>query len=157
MLEGVSDELKMCAAAFFRSKGKNVITGNEFLMGVSMNNRWMPYGDAERLLSAMIASRILSKDGEYVRPCFEVAAVDVPAGYRPPDDILSKTSEDVFQMLMARAASADIDRKEFLSLCRSIQKRMDVDIEVAALILLRDKGAKVSDITEKVSDLVKGR
>ena len=153
----MSDELRICAAAFFRSKGKNVITENEFLMGVSMNNRWMPYGDAERLLSAMVSSKILSKDGEYVRPCFDVAAVDVPVGYKPPSDILANTSEDVFQTLMARASSADIDRKDFLSSCRAIQKKMDIDIEVAAVILLRDKGVDVSDLIGKVSDLVKGR
>jgi len=153
----VSDELRICAAAFFRNKGKNVITENEFLMGISMNNRWMPYGDAERLLSSMITSKVVSKDGEYVRPCFDVAAVNVPVGYKPSKDILGKIPEDLFQTLIARASAADIDKKDFLSSCRSIQKRMDIDIEVAALILLRDKGADVSDLIGKVSDLVKGR
>jgi hypothetical protein len=153
----VTDVLRICAAAFFRSKGKNVITENEFLMGVSMNNRWMPYGEAERLLSSMISAGLVSKDGEYVRPCFDVAGVDVPVGYRPPGDILAGRSEDVFRTLMQRASSADIDRKDFLSSCRAVQKRLGVDVEVAAVILLRDKGIDVSDLLDWVCSLVKGR
>ena len=153
----MTGELGICAAAFFRSKGKNVVTENEFLMGVSMNNRWMPYGDAERLLSVLIAEKIVSKEGEYVRPCFDPASIDVPVGYRPPQDILGKKQEDVFQTLVSMAAAADIDRKDFLSSCRNVQRALDVDVEVAAVIVLRDKGTDVSKISEMVLDAVKGR
>ena len=153
----MTGELGICAAAFFRSKGKNVVTENEFLMGVSMNSRWMPYGDAERLLSVLISEKIVSKDGEYVRPCFDPASVDVPVGYRPPQDLLRKKQEDVFQTLVSMAASADIDKKDFLSSCRNVQRALDVDVEVAAVIVLRDKGLDVSKIAGSVSETVKVR
>lgn len=152
------DELRLCTAAFFRSKGKSVITEQEFLMGVSMNMRWMPYGDAEKLLAAMIKSGAVGKDGEYVRPKFDVNSIDVPVGYKPSADILKiKQPEDVFQTLVSKAAAAGIDKKDLLSYCRTIQKKLNVDIEVAALMALRDKGVDVSADAEKVYGMVKER
>lgn len=158
-------DIRTCVAAFFRSKGKNVMTAEEFLMGLSMNMRWMPYKDAERLLDAAVGSGILERDGEYVRPIFDLNGVDVPVGYRPPADLLSsapvpeekKMDEDVLPKLIAKAASMDIDRKDFMSYCRTIQKKMNVDIEVAAVMVLRDNGANVDELLDQVREVVSGR
>ena len=142
------DDLRLAAAAFFRNKGKNVITENEFLMDVSMSLRWMPYGAAEGLLGNLIKSGIVEKDGEYIKPKFDVSKVDVPMGYKPPASLATakkKTDEvDLFQTLLAKAAEAGIDKKDFMAGCRRLQKSMNVEIEVAAVILLRDSGVSVN-------------
>ena len=150
-------ELRTVAAAFFRSKGKTVVTEKEFLMGVSMNLRWMPHGDAEKLLKAMMKGGAVIKEGEYIKPSFDVSEVDVPIGYRPSKDILAGNDEDIFQTLLGLAADVMIDRKEFLAQCRSIQKKMNVEIEVAALIVLRDNGVPVNGYIEKVQEAVSKR
>ena len=49
----MADEYVVCTAAFFRNKGKNVITENEFLMVISMDLHWMPYGKAKVLLGEL--------------------------------------------------------------------------------------------------------
>jgi len=147
-------ELRTVTAAFFISKGKTVVTEKEFLMGVSMNLRWMPHGDAEKLLKAMIKNGAVIKEGEYIKPSFDISEVDVPIGYRPSKDIITGNDEDIFQTLLGLAADVMIDRKEFLAQCRSIQKKMNVEIEVAALIVLRDHGVPVSGYAERVQEAV---
>lgn len=181
----MTQDLAVCAAAFFRSRGKSVVTEKEFLMGASMNMRWMPYGDAERLLAVLIDSGVVEKDGEYIRPKVDVNSLDVPISYRPPAELLdmirsyvpektrsdaspvasepsgplakttaSDDGEDVFQVLMSKATGMGIDRKEFLSSCRAVQKKMNIEIEVAALMVLRDNGADVSQMIGQVHDAV---
>lgn len=174
------NDIRLCIAAFFRSKGKNVVTSDEFLMGISMNMRWMSYKDAERLLSFSAANGLVEIDGEYVRPLFDITSIDIPVGYRPSTDILASVpadavpaekaadmktvdetavaeQEDVLPKLIAKAVSMDIDRKDFMSYCRTIQKKMNIDIEVAAIMVLRDNGADVSDMIAPVRNAVKGR
>ena len=166
----MDDELRLCTAAFFRSRGKTVVTENEFLMGVSMNMRWMPYSDAEKLLSLILKSGLAEKEGEYIRPKFDVGTVDVPVGYRPNTSILSiqvteaepipapaPVSADPFQTLLAEVSKMGVDRKELLSKCRTVQKKMDIDIEAAALLVLREMGVNVSGYVEKMYRVVSER
>ena len=72
----MTSELTVCAAAFLRNKGKTVVAENEFLMGVSMDYHWMPYGDAKKLLDILIRSDIFKKNGEYLKASFELSDVD---------------------------------------------------------------------------------
>lgn len=161
----MADDVGICAAAFFQSKGKGVVTENEFLMDISLSKRWMPYADAEKLLARMIDEGIVVKDGEYVRPKFDVSETDVPVGYRPPADLVKPSGkvsakakeEDIFQTLMSRSIQMGIDRKAFLASCRSLQKKMNIEVEVAALIVLRDHGADISPFTDAVYQAVAKR
>ena len=167
----MDDGLQLCTAAFFRSRGKTVVTENEFLMGVSMNMRWMPYSDAEKLLSLILKSGLAVKEGEYIRPKFDVGTVDVPVGYRPNASILSTSvvpeavsksavklvSADPFQTLLAEVTKMGVDRKELLSRCRIVQKKMDIDIEAAALLVLREMDVNVSGYIDEMYRVISER
>ena len=154
----MADDLRLCTAAFFRSRGKTVVTESEFLMGVSMNMRWMTYTDAETLLSLIIRKKLAEKDGEYIRPRFDVGSIDVPVGYRPPADILSvPTPTDPFQALLSDLSGFGVDRKEFLSRCRVVQKKMDLEIEAAALIVLREMNVDVTAYVDEMYRVVSER
>ena len=162
----MSDELTVCAAAFLRNKGKTTVTDNEFLMGVSMDFHWMPYGDAKKLLSAMIQEGVFVKSGEYLRPTFEISEVDVPVAYRPSEGILKscaakpkadpvqKDDADLLPSLMAEAMESGMEKRDFISECNILQKRLNIDILAAGLIVLRDRGVKVSDFSEKIYEAV---
>ena len=84
----MTSELTVCAAAFLRNKGKTVVAENEFLMGMSMDYHWMPYGDAKKLLDILIRSDIFKKNGEYLKASFELSDVDVPVAYRPSESLM---------------------------------------------------------------------
>ena len=156
----------VCAAAFLRNKGKTTVTDNEFLMGVSMDFHWMPYGDAKKLLSAMIQKGIFVKSGEYLRPSFEISEVDVPVAYRPSEGILrscavqpkpapeQRKETDLLPSLMAEAMESGMEKRDFISECNILQKRLNIDILAAGLIVLRDRGVKVTDYSEKIYEAV---
>ena len=155
----MTDELTVCAAAFLRNKGKNVVTETEFLMGISMDLHWMPHGDAKKLLSALISGRILEKNGEYLRPTFNIPSVNVPVAYRPPKDILASvrvpvpaaapSDGNVFPMLINEAVDLGMEKRDFIAKCNLIQKDLNIDTLVAGLIILRDAGVDIAPFSER--------
>lgn len=171
----MADELTVCAAAYFRSIGKDVTTPEEFVMGTSLELKWMSPSDSKLLLSAMVRAGVVTQKDGYVRPASDLGTIDLPLAYRPPKELVeslhgskSQTTEkepaqkkqadtaDVFPMLMERAVEAGMQRRDFIQSCNRIQKRLDIEIGVAALIVLRDAGADVSPYLDAVYDSVKG-
>lgn len=171
----MADELTVCAAAYFRSIGKDVTTPEEFVMGTSLELKWMSPSDSKLLLSAMVRAGVVTQKDGYVRPASDLGAIDLPLAYRPRKELVeslhgskSQTTEkapaqkkqadtaDVFPMLMERAVEAGMQRRDFIQSCNRIQKRLDIEIGVAALIVLRDAGADVSPYLDAVYDSVKG-
>ena len=154
----MSDELTVCAAAFLRNKGKSTVTDSEFLMGISMDLHWIPYNDAKKLLDALVSDGIFVRNGEYLRPSFDISEIEVPVAYRPSEDFVKSLGtakkpakkeepQDLLQVLVARSG---MKMKDFMSACNPIQKRLNVDILAAALIMLRDRGIDISGLPERV-------
>lgn len=165
----MDSELKTCAAAYFRGIGKDVTTVEEFVMGTSLDLKWTSPSDSKLLLAALVrAGMVQQKDG-YVRPGTDLSSVDVPLAYRPPKELIeslhakSQTPErkpapdagDVFPMLMGKAVENGIQRRDFIQNCNRIQKRLDIEIGVAALIVLRDAGVDVTPYLDGVYESVK--
>src|SRR5574344_1400860 len=139
----------MCAAAFFRNKGKDVITEKGFAMGISMDLRWMNYSDAQKVLAAMMSEKILVKSGDFLKPNFKISDMDVPVAYRPPESLISSvtkastkkaepktTSANIFADLMSAATASGMEKREFISACNGLQKDLNIDFEAAGLIVL---------------------
>ncbi len=165
----MTGELETCAAAFFRTVGKDVVTTDEFVMEVSLGQKWMTPSDAKTLLGVLKASGAVEVKDGYVRPGRDIGAVDVPLVYRPPKDILEMApattggekcqtvdvAKDVFPSLMDVAVNAGLQRREFIQECNRIQKGLDIDIGVAALIVLRDAGVDITPYVDPVYDWVR--
>ncbi len=165
----MQDKLIMFVAAFFRNKGKSVITEKEFLMGVSMDLRWMPYKDAEEILKVLISRAVLEKSGEYLKPNFNESEIDVPVAYKPSTDLLDfikiespKAKEnqplppDMFHTLIELANESGLPKK-FPALCNNVQKKMNIDIEVAGLIVLKEYGVDVSKYIDATYSIVSSK
>lgn len=164
MGSGMTGELELCAAAFFRTIGKDVTTPDEFVMEVSLGQKWMSPSDAKALLGLLTEAGIVEVKGGFVRPAGDLSGVDVPLAYRPAADILSTKVEgrvepsdpaaDPFPGLMEVAAGAGMQRREFVQECNRIQKALGIDISAAALIALRDAGVDVGPYVPAVRDWV---
>lgn len=169
MARHMAGDLEMCAAAFFRTVGKDVATPDEFVMGVSLGQKWMTPSDAKTVLNTMTASGVLVSSGGYIRPGKSIDGLDVPLAYHPPKDLAAscaknaapaparkdaaKQPKDMFHLLMDAAVDAGIQRREFIQECNRIQKTLDIDIAVAALIVLRDKGVPIGRYADKAYGL----
>jgi hypothetical protein len=149
------DDLRTAAAAFFQGKGKNVVTEKEFTMDISMKLRWMQPSEAERLLPLFLSEGVLKKDGEYLRPAFDVNGIDVPFGYRPPAGLLMRTAAaprtdatrpaDLLGELFAAAERGGMKKKDIMVAANAVQKKINVDIEIAVLLMLKENGIDISD------------
>jgi len=162
----MADEATVCAAAFFRSVGKDVTTSDEFVMTSSLELKWMSPSDAKLLLKFLLNSGILNKKGDFIRSSSDLSTLDVPLAYRPSAEFLGQirsgkapvkapapkkeVGPDMFHMLMDVALSNGLQAKDFVPTCSKIQKRLGIDIAVAALIVLRDNGVDVSPYADDV-------
>lgn len=169
----MTNELTVCAAAFLRNKGKTVVTENEFLMGMSMDYHWMPYGDAKKLLNALIGADIVKKNGEYLKATFELSDIDVPVAYRPSESLIDSirsprpsavpkkddakrepAPENLLPILISEAMDANMDKRDFMSSANALQKGLNIDILAAGLIVLRDAGVDIRHLTGRVYEAV---
>ncbi|MBP6021240.1 MAG: DUF2240 family protein [Candidatus Methanomethylophilaceae archaeon] len=177
----MNEELRTCTAAFFRNKGKDVITVKELTMTISLDLRWMPVKEAARFAELIVAEGIVTKTQDsLLKPSEEIKALDVPVAYKPSKDLLNyivtakppvqskpaevrkpaappKASGAPLPKLVAMAESKGIKKGAFIAECNKIVKKLNVDMEVAALIVLRDLGADVSGMYGEVYDFVSAK
>ena len=160
----MTDELTVCAAAFFRSVGKDVTTSDEFIMISSLELKWMSPSDSKLLLRALLAEGVVEKKGEYIRTKADLSGLDLPLAYRPSAELLDSlhskpeadkpkkeaAEPDLFHVLMDFAKDNGISPKDFVPACSKIQRRLDIDISVAALLVLRDSGADITGYIGRV-------
>ncbi|MCL2031760.1 MAG: DUF2240 family protein [Methanomassiliicoccaceae archaeon] len=165
------DELETCLAALFLNKGKDVLTAKEFMMYASLDLRWMQVKDADALMNILLDKGLMSKTGEYLRPMIETSAVNVPVAYRPSEDLLKSLrsyspkqqtakgggAADLLSGLIRVALDSGMEKGAFISECNKISKRTDVDMEVAALMILRERGVDVMPFLDDVRSSVLGR
>src|SRR3989442_6981761 len=131
------DELRDAIALLFKRKGRDELSEREFVLSASMDLRWFPPRDAQRLLQLGLETKLLESQGGAIRPAFDVNSVEVPRDYVPTSAILdvpTPASEDVFLRIVdAIAAKTRTDRKSVIASVNGGPEKLDVEVEVAAL------------------------
>ena len=167
----MADELETCLAAFFRFKGKDVVTEQEFKMSVALELKWMSMKEAEALIKRCVSSGLLVKNNGYLKPANDLSSIPVPIAYKPSDDIrksLSGTVEskpasppsaqlDVFAEMMELAAANGIQKGKFVSECNAVKRKLGVEICVAGLLILRDSGVDIGKVKDRAYAQVLGK
>lgn len=167
----MSDELNECAAAFFRIKGKDVVTPKEFAMSVTLDLKWMSAKEAEALKRVLLDGGAIVQSNGYLKPAADFSALRVPVAYRPTEGVRKLVAErlakgkapparkrpaapqksaDMFPEMVDIAARIEgPDKKplwnkgKFIGECNKLRKSLGVNTSVAALLLLRDSGEDV--------------
>lgn len=141
------DELRNAIALLFKRKGRDELSEREFVLSASMDLRWFPPRDAQRLLQIGLEARLLESREGTIRPAFDLASVDVPMDYTPTSAILdapTPVSEDLFLRLVdAIAAKTGTDRRTAIAMVNAVQERLDLELEAAALVAARRSGIDV--------------
>ncbi len=142
------DELRDAIALLFKRKGRDELSEREFVLSASMDLRWFPPRDAQRLLQLGIESKLLESREGTIRPAFDVAGVEVPRDYVPTSAILetpTPAGEEVFlRIVEAIAQKTGADRKAVIATVNGVQERLDIEVEVAALVAARHAGVDVA-------------
>lgn len=141
------DELRYAIALLFKRKGHDELTEREFVLSASMDLRWFPPRDAQRLLQLGLETKLLESHGGNIRPAFPIDSVEVPRDFVPTSktlEVATPVSEDVFLRIVdAMVAQTKSDRRNVIATINAVQEKMDVDVEVAALVAARQTGLDV--------------
>ena len=142
------DELRYAIALLFKRKGRDELTEREFVLSASMDLRWFPPRDAQRLLQLGLETNLLESHGGNIRPAFAIDSVEVPRDFVPTPktlEVATPVSEDVFLRIVdAMVAAAKTDRRSVIASINAVQEKLDVDVEVAALVAARQAGLDVA-------------
>ena len=142
------DELRDAIALLFKRKGRDELSEREFVLSASMDLHWFPPRDAQRLLQLGLETKLLESQGGAIRPAFDVSSIEVPRDYVPTSAILdvpTPVSEDVFLRIVdAIVATTRTDRKSVIASVNAVQAKLDVEVEVAALVAAHQVGVEVT-------------
>ncbi len=157
----MSEDLERCVTVLFRRKGRDALSEKEFVFSASMDLHWFPPNEAQRLLDVCREKGLLRLESGYLRPSFDMASVDVPVAFKPGRELLRrphpKGDDGLFPRLMGMAVDAGMERRDFIAECNRVQDRLDVEIEVAGLLVLRERGVDVSPLAEEARQLAASR
>lgn len=149
------DDLRNAIALLFRRKGSDEMSEREFVLSASMDLRWFPPRDAQRMLQLAVDQDLLRSAGGILRPAFNLDAVDVPRDFVPTAkilDVAAPASEQAFVAIVDALASATrSDRRTVIASINAIQEKMDVDVEVAALVAAYRAGLDVGRFLPSVA------
>ncbi len=145
------EEVKKAIAFLFKRKGRDSMLEKDFVMSASMDLGWFPPREAQRLMQLGLDSKLLQASDGKLRPAFDISVIDVPLDYTPPSTLLQAAvvSPNMFARILERiAAETKLERRQVVSMINSAQDKLDVEAEVAALIVGMDMGIDISDLLE---------
>ncbi len=151
------EELRRAVALLFKRKGKDRLPEKEFVFSASMDLRWFSPKNAQKLLDNAVASGVLRREGGDVEPAFDVASIDVPMDFAPSDDVLRPPARapDLLERILARVPG-EAEEVELIARVNAIQERMNVTLEVAALLMALERGGEVGDLLDEVESALLG-
>lgn len=152
--------MKRALAFLFRLEGGRPLSEKEFVQFASYRLNWFKPTEAQRLLRVAQDLKLVEMREGLLHPAFDVAVVDVPMDFRPPPGVLEAAPpvQDLFLATLNRIVErAGVDRRAAVAAINGVQERMDIAVEVAALIYARGLGVDVSDLIDPVRDAIAKR
>ena len=153
-------ELEMTLASLFKKKGKSEMPEKEFVFAASMDFRWFVPKEAQKLLDVALGAGLLKSKNGRVFPSFDYKSVKVPSGFKPSQEILKTAPAPkgrFLEIVDMISTERDMSRKEVIALVNSTQDRMNVEAEVAALIVARRLEIDISELIDEVESEIAAR
>ncbi|HUW43183.1 MAG TPA: DUF2240 family protein [Thermoplasmata archaeon] len=145
----MTDELMRCLTVIFRQKGKELLNEQEFVYAASMDLHWFPPKDAQKLLDLSIKEGLLKLSHGTLTPTFELSDKHLEIDYHPPVDLLKTEVKiekaNLFMEIVNKIVAAKkLPKKEVVARINKTRERMNLDIEVAGLVVARSLEVDIS-------------
>lgn len=153
-------EIEVALAQLFRKKGKSSLTEKEFVFAASLDLRWFTPKEAQKFLDISMENKLLVLDGEKVKPTFDYKGVEIPKGYAPAIELLQSSvkPKGIFLKIVDQISTQkNMPSKEVISAVNLTQDRMNIDVEVAALIVARQYGVDISEYIDQIEEEIGAR
>jgi len=130
----------------------------DLLLAASLDLRWFDYSGAQRFLDAAVSMGLVVREGERVRATFDPATVAVPLDFTPPPDLVTAAprGEALFQEILQRIVDTGMDAKAAIARINEKEERQNVEIPVAALLVLADLGGDARSLAPRVLAALRG-
>jgi len=151
--------VKRAVAFLFARKSTTDMAERDFLMAASMDLRWFDYSAAQRFLDTAASLGLVVREGERIRVTFDPTGVSVPLDFTPPPDLITAVprGEDLFEEILQRiVATGGLDAKAAIARINEKQERQNVEIVVAALLVLADLGEEARSLAPRVLAALRG-
>ncbi|MFA4957595.1 MAG: DUF2240 family protein [Candidatus Methanoperedens sp.] len=143
-------ELTYTISMPFKRKGKEQLKDMEFVMALSMDLKWFTPEQARSVLSEAQRSGLLKRDGELVRPSFDLSKIEIPSGFKPQTVAIEKKT--VFEKVIERIiTSTGIEKRKVISMINKKQEELSkqVVIEVSAILVAIENRVLVDDLIDE--------
>src|SRR5450759_4536364 len=137
-------ELTYTVSMPFKRKGKEQLKDMEFVMALSMDLKWFTPEQAKSVLSEAQRSGLLKRDGELVRPSFDISKIEIPSGFKPETIAIEKVIERII-------TSTGIQKRKVVSMINKKQEELSkqVVIEVSAILVAIENAVLVDDLIDE--------
>ena len=129
----------------FLRKGKDALKESEFVLALSIDLKWFNPEQAKNVLKDAEKSGLLKREGELVRPAFDISKVEIPSGFRP--ELFEKKT--IFDRITDRIIlKTGIEKRKVIALINKKQEELgkQVLIEVSAILVALEHGIMVDDL-----------
>lgn len=151
------EDLRRTIALLFRRKGRTRMSEREFVLSASMDLRWFPPKEAQQLLDLGVKKGLVTVEEGGVEPAFDLEAVEVPLSFVPTTEVLQDPGDLFDRILDEITRSLSRPKKDLAARVNSIQRRMGIYIEVAALLTGRELAVDLSSFYPDVEAVIRER
>jgi len=134
----------------FKRKGKDALKDTEFVLALSIDLKWFNPEQAKIVLSDAEKSGLLKREGELVRPSFDISRVEIPSGFKPEPVSIPKKS--IFDRTIDRIITGTgIEKRKVIAMINKKQEELSkqVVIEVSAILVAIENGVIVDDLIDE--------
>ena len=136
-------EKAILVATPFKKRGKSSLKISDFIFALSLDLKWGPPEKVRALLREAEAEGMVRMEGDMVDALFDLAAVEVPLGFKP------STEEGILdQGIRLITSHTGMSRKEVIAAANEKQDSLEklVELDAVVLLLAREMGIDVKDL-----------
>ncbi len=154
------NDIELSIALLYKKKGTSSLSEKDFVFAASIDYRWLTPKGAQKLLDVGLESNLLKSDDGMISPTFDYKSSDIPAEFKPTLDMIRAKAIPkgiLFQIADKISKGSDRSTQDVIAIINKKQEALDIDIEVAALIVANSMNIDISDILPDVDKEIKAR
>ncbi|NJD54408.1 MAG: DUF2240 family protein [Candidatus Methanoperedens sp.] len=141
----------------FKRKGKDTLKDMEFILALSLDLKWFNPEQAKTILSDAQNSGLLIREGELVRPSFDISKIELPSGWKPviaenkTTPVITE-NKTIFDRIIDRIIQGTgIEKRKVIAMINKKQEEFakQVSIEVSAILIAVENGIMVDDLIDE--------
>ena len=154
------DELVTALALLYKKKGKTTLTEKEFVFSASMDFRWFTPKEAQKFLDIALDSGLAESKDDSISLTFNNKSVNIPKGFKPKIEHLKRqpAPKGLFLEIVDHVSKeSGGSNKEIIARINKKQERMEIEAEIAALLVANELAVDISKYVKKVESEIKAR